>query len=439
VRGKDGFLYILTHVQDYGAQAAGGCLMRTNNIDAPTSWRMWGGHIVGFTRRSLNPYTNTLPDPPTPHVCAPVHGQGTMSESLTWNTYFKKWILVGAWQGQSPAPYPDSGFYYFTSDDLINWSSPKLLMKARLPWTWQCSDGPEQVRDPSLLDNDSKSRNFDTTGQRPFLYFTRFNVSGCFTSLDRDLIRIPLEFSNQQPGGPAAALSASTQTPQPGDTVTFDASESSDNGEITAFKWDLDGDGRYERDTGTSPVTSKTYTAEDKVTVTLRVCDDDGKATDDTTLLAVGNATPTDTSEQTGTGANGECPSPRGGSGGGGPSASAPAPQATTSTSTSIGLFKLLGRPLSKSDGSVVLRVNVPAAGVLTARGVGRRTPIRPASVTTGKAGTVRITLRPSRIGKKLLRKKHRAKGKARLLFTPVGGQTQRSIHTLTLRRARAG
>ena len=148
----------------------------------------------------------------------------------------------GRWQGLGAAPYPDSGFYYFTSDDLVNWS-PQVADERQAAVDVSMRDRTEQVRDPSLLDNDSTSRNFDTTGQRPFIYFTRFNLSGCFTSLDRDLIRIPLEFSNQQPGGPAAALSASTRSPSRASTVTFDASESSDNGEITAFKWDLDGDG----------------------------------------------------------------------------------------------------------------------------------------------------------------------------------------------------
>src|SRR6185503_20518344 len=145
-------------------------------------------------------------------------------------------------------------------------SQPKLVMNGELPWTYSCGDGPEQIRDPSILDNDSKSRNFDTVGQRGFLYFTRFHMSGCSTSLDRDLIRIPIEFSNQVPGGPAAALSASSQSPQTGEKVTFDASASSDaDGSITHYKWDLDGDGLYERDTGTTPITSKVYAAPDKV------------------------------------------------------------------------------------------------------------------------------------------------------------------------------
>ena len=142
---------------------------------------------------------------------------GTLSESLTWSTYLKKWVLVGSSENADGVSGP--GFYHYTSDDLVNWSPAKLLMNGELPWTYSCQDGPEQLRDPSLLDNDSESRNFETIGQRPYLYFTRFNVgfnspTSCFTSLDRDLIRIPLEFSNQQPGGPSAALAASTQAPR---------------------------------------------------------------------------------------------------------------------------------------------------------------------------------------------------------------------------------
>src|SRR5512145_759062 len=67
-------------------------------------------------------------------------------------------------------------------------------MQGPLPWAYQCG-GPEVLRDPSLLDDDSGSRNFETIGQRPYLFFTRFHLNGCAWSLDRDLIRIPLEFT----------------------------------------------------------------------------------------------------------------------------------------------------------------------------------------------------------------------------------------------------
>ena len=39
----------------------------------------------------------------------------------------------------------------------------------------------------------SRSRNFETTGQRPWLYFTRFKYPGCEQAQGRDLVRVPLE------------------------------------------------------------------------------------------------------------------------------------------------------------------------------------------------------------------------------------------------------
>jgi hypothetical protein len=462
VRGKDGYLYLRAHVQDYGAQPVGACLMRTNRIDDPASWRLWDG--TGFNRRSVDPYRTPGLDP-AQHTCVPSAAHtGTFSESLTWNTYFKKWMLVGGWDGSS-AQGP--GFYYFLSDDLLNWTPGKLVMNGELPWTYACGDGPEQIRDPSILDNNSKSRNFDTVGQRPFLYFTRFNMSACSTSLDRDLIRIPIEFSNQQPGGPAATLSASTQAPATGEQVTFDASGSSDaDGSITTYKWDLDGDGLYERDTGRNPVTSKVYGEPDKVTVTVRVCDNDGKGTDDTTILDVSGQQVAVPPPADGPPSS-TCPTPAGGGGGGGggtpgggtpgggggggsggdgqnggSQGSSPAPGIAAATPVQaaqppIGLFRLVGKPLSRADGSLVLRVYAPAAGLLTVRGLGARRAIRAARANTARAGTVTITVRPSRAGKALLRSKRRARVKAALVFTPVGGAPQKSARVLTLKRAR--
>ena len=187
-----------------GSQPVGSCVLRTRNVADPTSWRGWSG--TGFTVTFPSPYLNTLN--PAEHMCQPATNIGTLSESLGWSTYFKKWLFVGSADNADGVSGP--GFYFLTSDDLINWSPGKLLMKAELPWTWQCSDGPF-YRDPSLLDPQSSTRNFDTMGQRPYLFFTRFNISSCSSCLDRDLIRIPIEFSNQAPGGPAAALAASSR------------------------------------------------------------------------------------------------------------------------------------------------------------------------------------------------------------------------------------
>jgi hypothetical protein len=45
---------------------------------------------------------------------------------------------------------------------------------------------------PALLDPASTSRNFETTGKTAYLYYTRHNFGQ--GSLDRDLIRISVEF-----------------------------------------------------------------------------------------------------------------------------------------------------------------------------------------------------------------------------------------------------
>ena len=46
---------------------------------------------------------------------------------------------------------------------------------------------------PSLLDPDSPSRNFDTVGDRAYLYLTRFNMTDCKLPMNRDLVRYPVK------------------------------------------------------------------------------------------------------------------------------------------------------------------------------------------------------------------------------------------------------
>ena len=407
VKGQDGWHYVMARVMG-GVQPLGSCVLRSRNVADPTSWRGWSG--TGFTVTFPSPYLNTLD--PAQHICEPATPQyiGTLSESLGWSTYFKQWVLVGSSDNADGVSGP--GFYFYTSDDLINWSQATLLMQAELPWTYQCADGNAFYRDPSLLDPQSKTRNFDTMGQRPYLFFTRFNLSSCSSSLDRDLIRIPIEFSNQAPGGPAAALAASNASPRTGELVTFDASGSRDeDGSITRFEWDLDGDGTYERDTRSSPVAEKTYSAPDSVTVTVRVSDDDGKATDETMVVRVGES--------------GEAPGKAAPAAGGA--------VGRTSAPATVGRFELVrSRP---RRGGAVVRVRVPAAGVLRVHAAGRGRPIRTTRVNAARAGVLRIGVRASLAGRAVLARRGSMRVRAQLAFTPVGGVTQRLVRTLSLRK----
>jgi hypothetical protein len=262
----------------------GSCLMRTWDLSDPTSWRAWNGSA--FAVQFGNPYTAALD--PAQHVCAPVdfNSIGTITESLTYNTYFKKWMLVGNSVGDPQAGKPP-GVYYALSDDLLEWTNVALLMEAEIRWIADCVK-PDPIKDPSILDPSSTSRNFETVGQNAQLFYTWYHMTGCAGSLDRDLIRVPIQFSNQQPGGPSAALTASTRSPAVDQPVRLDASASTDSdGTVQKFEWDLDGDGDYERDTGSDPVTTTSFPEAKQVTVTVRVSDDDGKFTDETEVMRV--------------------------------------------------------------------------------------------------------------------------------------------------------
>jgi hypothetical protein len=172
----DGYLYNIVRARAPGQTQDISCVMRTpatsQALGDPTSWRAWGdgpdaGSTDSFEVQFVDPYTYnfTGTDTPAKHMCKDIGGLSVsgVSETLTYNTYFNKYMLVGAYGNPSP------GFFYALSDDLINWSSPpKQLIGLETQHSWQCTTPrrPDPARDPSLLDPSSPSRNFDTTGRR---------------------------------------------------------------------------------------------------------------------------------------------------------------------------------------------------------------------------------------------------------------------------------
>ena len=191
-RSDDGHWYALIHAEAFGEQREGTCVMRTANLRDPGSWRAWDGS--GYRVRFANPYESSGT---SGRICAPVaFGEIVgMTHSLTYNDYLDKYVLVGP----SGRPGPGTGgvvwgFYYSTSDDLIDWSERRLIRAATLTTSFTCG-APNPVFFPSLLDPESPSRNFETTGRRPYLYFTRFHYKDCNSTLNRDLVRVRVRFS----------------------------------------------------------------------------------------------------------------------------------------------------------------------------------------------------------------------------------------------------
>jgi hypothetical protein len=190
----DGYYYAMMHAEEYGLQGVGTCLMRTRTPDNPASWRGWSGS--GFAVQFVDPYQSPAPSP-AGHICARVAfgNIATMHESLTYNTYLQRYLLAGSaafWNSGLHAQVP--GFYYSTSKDLIHWGQPTLLMRGPLPWTYRCG-GANPIEYPSLIDPTSASRTFSTTGRQPYLYYTRLHYRDCHATLDRDLVRVPLQLS----------------------------------------------------------------------------------------------------------------------------------------------------------------------------------------------------------------------------------------------------
>ncbi len=82
--------------------------------------------------------------------------------------------------------------------------------------------------------------------------------------------------SNGASGRPTASFKAPASA-KVGETVQFDASASKDpDGTIAKYEWDLDGNGSYETNTGTTPSASRSYSSAGAVNVGLRVTDNGG-------------------------------------------------------------------------------------------------------------------------------------------------------------------
>jgi hypothetical protein len=252
------------------------CLMRTTNLADPTSWRAWGGS--SFNVRWIDPYVETGENP-TDHMCANIGagaGISGVSESLTWNAYYGKWMLVGGFGGTSP------GFYFSLSDDLIHWTSAQLLIGRTTQQSYTCGD-PDPVRDPSVLDpnattnaDGNPSRNFEAVGRTGYVYYKIFRLQGgCSFGDNRDVLRTAVTFNGTVP---VASFTASSNPALIGNTLTLDASATSDpdGNPITTYSWDLDGDGVYEAGSGSNPIKTYTPSRTWSGTIGLRVTDSEG-------------------------------------------------------------------------------------------------------------------------------------------------------------------
>ncbi len=180
VLAQDSFYYAV-----FGAIARNGpqqvCLMRTQTLGDPTSWRAWDGS--GFNLQMTDPYTG-----PSPSLCAAV-APGMAQPTLTYNTYLGKYMMVGSAVLGTP---PVCGAAYALSSDLIHWTEFQIMRTAYFAFA-PClpPSGAFVTAYFSIIDHSDATTNFEKPGQTPFLYYTRLEYANGL-NLNRDLVRVPV-------------------------------------------------------------------------------------------------------------------------------------------------------------------------------------------------------------------------------------------------------
>lgn len=176
------------------------CMMRTQNVEDPASWRAtrWDANLNTFVYdRNLSQGTTSCDSLPT--------AAGWDDGGLYLSTaHGNRAIRVASVAYNAPPGSPnDLQFVLQVAEntDLTRWSSPITLVQGRhgnsRDENGQIND--ESIAYPALIDptQASTGRNFEWVGSTPYLYYTRFrkyeSPSGA-QDLNRDLVRIKLQF-----------------------------------------------------------------------------------------------------------------------------------------------------------------------------------------------------------------------------------------------------
>lgn len=238
---------------------------------------------------------------------------------------------------------------------------------------------------------------------------------------------------------PVAALSISPATVLTGTPVTLSAAGSIDpDGTITKYEWDLDGNGSLETNSGANATIVRTFPNRMRVTVKVRVTDNDGGTSISTAALAVDPVTaPPSTGGPVGGPDSGPGAGPGGGSGSG--------PGAAFTASLSGASIQALKRVVRRGVG-VSCQVDRSATCVLElvvsgrdarrlrlAKGARARKPVRIARgrATAEASGSHAVTLKLTPRARRALKRSRK-----RIVVVVQGTATDASGAKASLKRA---
>ncbi|MCJ2033494.1 hypothetical protein [Methylobacterium sp. J-068] len=163
-------------------QSAGVCLFRSDDPADPTRWRAWTG--TAFAAAFPDPYARPAKVPAT---CAPIAPFPTPVGAVVRHRATGAWIAV--FMAKADANFPQSGFYWTTSRDLLAWDQPRLLLAGATLYDDPCGAPGGLIAYPSILDPAATGRNFDDAGDSALLTYVTLRTEGCAITSDRDLVR----------------------------------------------------------------------------------------------------------------------------------------------------------------------------------------------------------------------------------------------------------
>jgi hypothetical protein len=203
----DHYFYTTAHNRaTIGQQHNGTCLLRTNDLSDPATWRGWNG--THFAVTFIDPYSvgpdsvagdisahicRVLEDPTTPRRGLPrgADHQPTVNQGLVWSIPQQAFVAVLWNTRRDPTIAGGAPFAVAISRNLIDWSDPLPL-----PLPESLPDG--QLAYPSFLDPDAQHRgdtSFDTIDSTPSLYFGLANPPGTGLRNHWDaLVKVPLQW-----------------------------------------------------------------------------------------------------------------------------------------------------------------------------------------------------------------------------------------------------
>lgn len=182
-----GAFFAMANVVSPAPQRNGNCLLRTEELADPASWRVW--RDGAFETRLADPYAGPIDR--QQHLCDPVAPEALRwpVTSLTRHEASGTWIATMRGRAKDAGGTERTGVYYATSSDLLEWQGPALLMEA--PLFGACA--PERpIGYPALIDPASTDRNFTTVGARAALTFVRGEAKGCQIGPERDIVLRPV-------------------------------------------------------------------------------------------------------------------------------------------------------------------------------------------------------------------------------------------------------